>query len=362
MSRPIRTLALLLAVAACGSEPSETEPTAPLPDPLDFPVGEQGPFNAGYRSFETSYTSPTDGTRSIVLNLWYPTAADSGPTPTYSMLFSDDDVFDNAKPLPPAYAAGFPVIVHSHGHRGFGGNSAELMRHFATHGWLVVAPDHKDNTLLNSPDEPPPKHYFERLLDVRAALDALESDSALAGKLDMGSVVLTGHSFGTYTAWGTAGAAFDVASIQTACDAGQVGSAVCTPDEVAVFSTDLSEPRLKAAIPMAGGARETFFGVAGYDAVDIPMLLMTGSDDDVGAQALFDLVSDVDLTWIDVAGGCHQLFGFGDCPLISNDEGFPIVNSHALAFARLHGLGDASVAGIVDGSEPVSSKVTLAKK
>ena len=41
------------------------------------------------------------------------------------------------------------------------------------------------------------------------------------------------------------------------------------------------------------------------------------------------------------------------------DEGFRIVNAYALAFGRSVLLGDASVAGVLDGSEAVSEAVTL---
>jgi len=365
----LRWVAVLASsLVGCNGGESTSEENTPVPDPLTFSVGEQGPFNAGYRSLDTSYESPADkGTRSIALNLWYPTEDADGVNPTYSMLFADDDVFEDAGLAPLAYAEGYPVLVHSHGFRGYGGNSADLMRHFATHGWVVVAPDHTDNTLLNAADPLPTAHYFQRPLDIGAALDALDdlpSDDPLTGKIDLGRVVLSGHSFGTYTAWACAGAAYDIDSIQAACDASELPEGMCLPEEVAAFATDLSEPRIRAAIPMAGGERDTFFGTDGYDAVDIPMLLMTGSDDDVGAAGLFDLVSTVDLTWVDIEGGCHQLFGFGDCDNISNEEGFPIVNAFALAFARAHGLGDddAAVTAIVDGSDNVSDKVSFQQK
>ncbi|MBN4059038.1 hypothetical protein JYT22_00120 [Endomicrobium sp. AH-315-J14] len=340
----------------------------PLPDPMTFAVGSDGPFNVGYRTLSTSYDSPDGkGSRKIALNLWYPSEGKSDRHPTYALIFGDPDVDTDAPLARVAYDDGFPVLVHSHGFRGYGGNSAELMRHFATHGWLVVAPDHKDNTLVGSTEPLPTAHYFHRPLDIRASLDALESlpaDDPLSGKADLSRVIMSGHSFGTYTTWASAGSKYDEDSIQQACDSGDFPEGGCTAEEIAVFKTDLTEPRVKAGIPMAGGGRSKFFGDSGYNAVKIPMLLMTGGDDDVGAQDLFDLASGIDLTWIDVAGGCHQLYGFGDCENISNDEGFPIVNAYALAFARKHILADddATVNAIVDGSEVVSDKVSFVMK
>jgi predicted dienelactone hydrolase len=241
------------------------------------------------------------------------------------------------------------------------------MRHFATHGWLVAAPDHKDNTLAGAVDPLPTKHYFERPLDIRATIDALQAlpaSDALAGKLDTQRVVLSGHSFGCYTTWASAGASYDIESVRAACEAGEFPAKVCTEDEIAAFETDLSDPRVAAILPMAGAANKTFFGEDGVNAVGMPVLFLTGGDDDVGGAALFDAISGVDMTWIDIAGGCHQLFGFGNCTGISDEVGFPIVNAYALAFARRHLLADDDpvVASILDGSHEISPKVTFKKK
>jgi hypothetical protein len=165
-----------------------------------------------------------------------------------------------------------------------------------------------------------------------------------------------------------AGAALDPAAVQAECDAGTVAD--CSADQLAVFSTDLSEPRAKIVIPMAGGAN-AFFGQSGYDSAEVPVLLMTGSLDDVGADALFAQVAGVDLTWVDVDGGCHQLFGLGnsvlgapECLDLPDEEGFSIVNPWALAYARRHVLSDggAEVAGIVEGTTSLSPRVHVQAK
>ncbi len=112
---------------------------------------------------------------------------------------------------------------------------------------------------------------------------------------------------------------------------------------------------------MAGGASDW---IASYQSVTVPMFLMTGTEDDVGAPALLDRTAGVALTWIEITGGCHQLFAFGGCKSVPDQEGFAIVGTYALAFARRHLEGDASarVAGILDGTVAVSPRVKLQRR
>ena len=46
----------------------------------------------------------------------------------------------------PVAEHGYPVLVFSHGSL-YGGSSAFLARHFASHGWVVAAPDHTGHLL-----------------------------------------------------------------------------------------------------------------------------------------------------------------------------------------------------------------------
>jgi predicted dienelactone hydrolase len=345
--------------------------TAPV-DPLTYSVLETGPFTCGHRVLEATYTLPAGkGDRTVPVHVWYPSTVAEGDHPKYRNLFEDTHAWDDVPLADSPWKEGFPVIVHSHGYKGFAGNSARLMCHFASHGWVAVAPEHVGNTIGDTPDPLPLAVYYERPLDVRAALDLAASPPAgdpLTGKLDMAHVGMTGHSFGTYTAWAVAGATFAAAAIQAKCDAGDV--APCSPEEVAVFSGDLSEKRAKMVCPLAGGTND-FFGVGGYDAAKVPVLLMSGSLNDVGDGPLFDAVAGVDLTWVDVDGGCHQLFGLGNsylgdasCQALPDEEGFAIVNPWPVAFARYHVLGDRTdeVKGIVEGTKAVSAKAHFKHK
>jgi predicted dienelactone hydrolase len=333
-------------------------------DPRALDVRRAGPYHAGHRVFMHTYT-PRGATapRTIPVHVWYPTFAVRGHHPTYERFFTDPDAIDDAPPAPVAYPMGYPVHAYSHGYQGFAGSTHFLMVYFATHGWVSVAPDHVGNTLLGNLSPLPLAIQHLRSQDMRAALDMLEAlppSDPLARRADTRRVVLSGHSFGTHTVWASAGATFDVDAITPRCTP-QVS---CGPADLAVFREGLRDARVVAGIPMAGSISRDFFGPTGHSSVRIPLLAMSGTADPVGDEAQFMTTAGVDLTWIEVEGGCHQYFGLGGCPLIPDDQQPLIAGAWALAFARRHVLNDddATVRGILDGTLALSPRVTLHRR
>ncbi|MCC6647825.1 MAG: hypothetical protein IT374_19940 [Polyangiaceae bacterium] len=342
-------------------------PGADVKDLTSLPVDQDGPFLVGYRSFAHTYTPPGQtAPRKIQIHVWYPAAETNDDNPNYGPL-RDPAAYRDAAPTSPVEAGGFPVVVHSHGSSSFGGSSPFLVHRFVSHGWVFVAPDHTGNLLLDPPNQQdrPIALYYERPLDVSQALDALAADAALGPSSRTSRVVMTGHSFGGYTTWVSAGATLDPAAVDQQCKSGGF-KAPCTDAERAAFAGQLSDPRIVAAIPMAGGNDSTdWYGQGGQDHVRVPLFMMTGSEDGPGsAAAALARITQVPLTWIDIEGGCHQSFSLGGCKDIPDADSFSIVSTYALAFARRHGLGDASarVAAILDGTETVNPRVTLKRK
>ncbi|MBM4358960.1 MAG: hypothetical protein FJ096_12720 [Deltaproteobacteria bacterium] len=355
---------------ACGGEES-APPLAPV-DPSTFGVSDQGPFQCGHRVLEATYT-PAKGlaSRTISVHVWYPTSDVEGEHARYRGIFQDPLAWENASLAPPAWPAGYPVLAHSHGYMGFAGNSHRMMCHFATHGWVAIAPEHVGNTLTDTPDPLPLATFYTRPLDVMAATDhvlGLPSGDPLAGRVDASRLVVSGHSFGIFTAWSLAGATYERKVIEQRCAEGEI--AACTEGELTLFDAPIAEPRAKAAIPMAGG-KHAFFGATGLTTVKLPVLLMTGSLDDVGGDEVFAGAESVPLTWVDVDGGCHQLYGLGNtsvgdeaCKALPDEEGFAIVNPYALAYARYHALGERGdeVKAIVEDDAKLSPRVTVTRK
>lgn len=350
-----------------GSGSGDAGPSFDMTAPLSWPVGESGPFVVGYRHWEVTYTSPGNGEpRTIGINIWYPATEKTDTSPNYLglALFRDTDVFVNAPPAPPVYPGGkYPVWAHSHGSQAYGGSSSDLMRHVASHGWVAVAPDHTHN-LFNEDVNPRPLSFFaERPTDVIVAinqLDALPDASWLAGEADTSKVVISGHSFGSFDAWALAGGTYDTARIQQKCDNGEFPD--CTPDRVALFANGFREPRAVAVVPMAGQMGADWRGDNGLLSVNLPMLLLSGSNDDVGNAATFAQMTGKPVTWVELAGGCHETFALGFCTTLNKATGYQLVNTYALSFGRKHMFGDTSVDAILDGTQVVSDLVTLQKQ
>lgn len=333
-------------------------------DPLSFAVDQLGPYRVGYHQWRTTYTPRGSTTpRTIQLHAWYPTLVARGTHPRYGLVFLDNDSYTDAPAAAPLRAQGYPVHVYSHGHQGFGPTSHFLMRWFASHGWVCVAPDHLGNTLVDTPNPLPAAMFHLRSQDVAAALDAVsatgDSTAFLNGRADVSRVILSGHSAGTHTTWASAGATFDPSAVETRC-----GINPCVPGDREVFAAGLRDPRVVATIPLAGSIRREWFGPTGHSTVAVPVFSMSGTDDPVGADAQFDQATGLDLRWIEVRGGCHQFFALGNCDNIPNDLQGPILGTYALAFSRSILLGDDSAAtrAILDGSTTVHERVTFRRR
>jgi predicted dienelactone hydrolase len=349
-----RLLAILLLATGCPSEPDDRI------DPLSWDIQEPGPYQTGYTTFDITY-DPGGGEpeRTIPLRVWYPTEATEGPPAVYE-IGEDPDSFFFAPPADPVHEAGYPLHVFTHGHLGYAGSASYLPKRLASHGWVSVAPNHIGNTFATNINPRPMSTYLFRSLDVTQAINAMEdlgADEPLAGQIDTSRVFLSGHSFGTFTIFASSGGTFDMPLIEERCANNNIE---CTAAGIEAFRAGLGDPRVVASYPMAGNPSSDWFGDRGHAAVDLPVFLITGTADDVGAQGLFDRSEGMDLTWADVEGGCHQLFAAGSCDEVPGPEGFEIVSTYATAFARTHLLSDTGeqAEAILDGTEAVTPRVT----
>ena len=114
---------------------------------------------------------------------------------------------------------GLPVIVFSHGFHGCATQSRFLMEAFASGGYLVLAPNHRDATCnrgpahwwnkaqapFRKPEEWNDTTFRDRGEDVRRLIEAARSDGGFR-LADWSRLGLAGHSLGGYTVLALAGA------------------------------------------------------------------------------------------------------------------------------------------------------------
>jgi predicted dienelactone hydrolase len=150
----------------------------------------------------------------------------------------------------------FPLVLFSHGNRGLRFQNTFWCDYLASHGYIVVSPDHTGNAGLtiikgklvlyqgterdrSAEDRPKDLAFIIDQLTSLNARASSEGDSRFMGKLDLEKIAASGMSFGSYTA-------------------------------IKLADRD---PRVKAVIGMAYAPPE------GHTNVAIPTLLMLGEED-----------------------------------------------------------------------------------
>jgi predicted dienelactone hydrolase len=156
-------------------------------------------------------------------------------------------------------------MLFSHGYGGVRWQSPYIGEHLASHGWIVVAPDHPLNTYLDDDDSAFDEVAVRRPIDIRDSYDWLlsasdDAQSPYAGCADAAAgYAVSGHSFGGYTAFAVAGA--------------PVTSAV-TGEEV-----DLSDSRAWAVVGMAPWNGGGLLG-DGMASIAVPEMALSGDLDE----------------------------------------------------------------------------------
>jgi len=315
----------------------------------------RGPWHAGYHQRDVTYADPAGAERTLRTAFFYPAADTDGSVPQFLTPLPDDDLWEDATGADGA----FPVFIWSHGHQGYAEASAFLMGHLASHGWLVVSPEHTNNTTWDGADRD--THiYYQRPADLTAALDAVDAATDLPVQPDLDTIIAGGHSFGGYTIHAWAGAPFDVDQLGADCAAGTGNNGYCSEltDELeAIFAGDLSDPRVDAFVSTAPGDME-FFGAHGLAQITRPLLYMTGSEDYSDERAaIWDALRGDGHQHTQITGGAHNVFtdysGLIEDQSVDAATGFDIVNAWVLAWARVH-AGDTSAQPLLFGDVSVS--------
>lgn len=274
-------LALLLAGLALAATLLATG-KRPVPDQL-----------AGYHE-----TTLSVGHRDVPvsLHIWYP-AEQGGAAELVGQnaLFYGQYVIRDARPIPGAH----PVVVFSHGSGGNANNHGWLATELARQGMIVVAPNHP-GTMSRDSDPHRTPHIWERVRDLHAILDHLESNPPLGLDPDMDRVASVGFSLGGFSALSVAGVRVSKAAFIDYCDrhAGefdcgwmQAAGVDFTAIDQAAYEADYRDPRIKATVSVDPALPQAMTGES-LAATDLPILLVSlGQGEEVPPATRVDAVA-----------------------------------------------------------------------
>jgi predicted dienelactone hydrolase len=266
----------VIGVAACAPiEPAESDDPPVVHDPTVF-----GPYVPGVQTLRV----PGGRSGELVIEVWYPARS-----------ASDDDADPYELPIvldarrgaaADRSGAPYPLVGFSHGLGGVRYQSASLCEHLASHGYVVVSPDHDGTILLDIDWDHMNEATLARPGEVQDAIDAVAGISAelapeLAGLSAPGRYAMIGHSFGAVTTLALAGGRLDVSQLDQHCD--ENGGSACRflkgvdPDELA--SVRQADPRIAVAVPMSPGGWYAF-GAHGAGLAELPPTLVLGGTRD----------------------------------------------------------------------------------
>jgi predicted dienelactone hydrolase len=176
----------------------------------------------------------------------------------------------DAPPLPlrlswPRRAGRLPVILFSHGAYSSNKEYDAILDRWASHGYIVIAPTHRDSTTLGTVrGHGDPRFLPWRLEDCNLLLSRLaaleDSIPELAGRVDSQRIAATGHSFGGLVAQTLGGATLS-------------GAATHAP-------VSYRDARVRAVLIISGaGALPPILGPANFAALTLPTLVSAGTAD-----------------------------------------------------------------------------------
>jgi predicted dienelactone hydrolase len=267
-------------------------------------------------------------TRRLSVRVWYPTTPTPAPRSiVYRHLVKSPgkpDFVIETKGL--AIEAGnalsgqkYPLVLMSHGYRGWASHFSNLAETLASKGYVVAAIDHEDaefdsarsfqlsfgNVMMDRAQDQ--RQILIQLLALARTSSEANGWSAL---IDAGKVGLIGYSMGGFGALATAGAPYDTTSKTIKQLPAQAQAAMAgASDDVA--------PQIKALVtlaPWGGQPDNRSWNAADLAKITAPVLMISGDSDDVvnfdhGVSWIFDHLTSADRQLLVYQGARHNIAG-----------------------------------------------------
>ena len=171
----------------------------------------------------------------LIVSLWSVTApaqentsySDPGTFPVHSMetISLKDNLRGTDVSVRVYYPEGegpFPVLAFSHSVRGNKDMFSAISTQWASHGYVVVHPQHDDDgvQMTDAGMHPPEDKIRNRLRDIVSVFDGLDQIEstipAIAGKLDRDRLAVAGHSYGSFISMISGGVSIDIGDTENA--------------------------------------------------------------------------------------------------------------------------------------------------
>lgn len=333
--QPSATTATTSTTTSATTTSATTEPLA-----VSLIYAAQGAHAVGSQVFATTGAQE----QPLTVRAWYPAVPSDGEQPatiTYTAPNKFDEQITPGKEItsvgraladarPEQTDEPYPLVVFSHGYALSPIVYSTLMEHYASQGYVVLAPEH--NETFDGELTEFWKELIDRPVDIHRTIDEAERltrpGAPLAGLIDMDHVAVVGHSYGGYTALAAGGARFDFAAYRARC------AALTADDPLGFFCSSIphesdmatragldevpsglwpsfGDPRVTAGVSMAGDAY--LFDQQGLAELEVPVMAMGGTIDDGtpytwGAKLTYDGAASEDKTLITFPGAGHFLF------------------------------------------------------
>jgi predicted dienelactone hydrolase len=368
--------ALPALLLSCMPEPSVEElPFEPSgPEAAPSPA-ELGPFKVGVRTItlqDTTREAPGGGEpRTLVTEVWYPASntVEGEPTVDYDLWANLPEDLQETIPedalgvlqtpavqdAPPQLEHGtFPLVMFSHGKGGIRMQSTFYTVALASHGYIVISPDHQGDTLVELVREgdveisSTTESFLDRPLDIHFLVDHFQNlpeDDPLAPIVDGEHIGMTGHSFGALTSFRVAGESshIDAVVAQTPVGIGLVNLGLEVPVEDFIIPTQIQaagEDRTLEKELHADSLWEYMPAPAYY------LNLATGGHFTYSDLCIFDIeaineaLPDIDVSKV-LEDGCGP-------EQMRPEVAFPVINHFAIGFFNVH----------LRGSTPTEAKLS----
>ena len=269
----------------------------------------RGPFPVGVRTVELIDAARDD--RVLTTEVWYPASpADEGrdvakdTRDSYQLLpgFPANWQLAVRDAVASREGAPYPMIVFSHGFGGHRRQSTFFCTHLASHGYVVVAPDHLGNTIHDmiagagaTPYQTYQRAVVPRPMDVSFAIDQLLAGLPEVPAVDPGRLGVAGHSFGGWTA------------LASSCrDRRLRGALLLAP---AGGTSSVGGDRLQEFIDFGAGAAVPAFVIAAERDSVLPLPGVRGLYEHIAAPKTLVVINNADhMHFCDAARRVHELF------------------------------------------------------